>query len=271
LATNYNSTTNFEDFTKTCKLRSRFVLNSSDFEISSHLPASIKIARNASRVNFAGTAFYLQPVCEVRDLYGNLVSGSFPVQASVKNSGGGCLCNVEAGVCKNALESITVQKCDGACSAIQLEHNLNSQGWAVTEDGFARFRNLACTRASCIPECFNGHCDQSVCIDPYQLTCTISAGLCNPCTATSEVFDVFPDVIDKLIPDKIYIVIAGSQHRGISDSGFYRQKILNFSNNIAEAAKSLENVSISDLERCEIKNDRPNKSSQLYIYFQLLL
>ena len=89
-------------------------------------PASIEALVSVLPVAIAGAPFPRQPVCEVRDAFGNRVAQEYAVSVSARDAAGrGCVC-VPAGpgqMCAAASSSRPVQRCaaPGGCAAERLE------------------------------------------------------------------------------------------------------------------------------------------------------
>ena len=229
---------------KLCSLRSQSLVDSNSFVVDSNDPASITISRNISAVTKAGLAFEIQPICEIRDIFDNLVSKSFNVQAVVQNSAGGCLCDfTKNGKCTSSLPSNSIQECAGLCPAAKFSKAPN----VSTIGGVAAFENLACTKASCIPACLPPTCGANNCNQSYRFSCTVWGGLCSPCTAHSNFFDVVPNEVSAIDPGPIQISIAGSPARGVPDAGFF--KTASASAVASGIVTSGANFSISSLTR----------------------
>jgi hypothetical protein len=203
-----------------CTQRSQTLADSNVFQVSSAQPASIRISRNISSVTKAGLSFEVQPVCEVRDMFGNLLMDSYNVQPNITNGAGGCLCDFKKdSECTSSMASLSVQVCEGICPVL----NSGEFGNVSSVGGVAEFQKLACTKASCIPECRS--CGADNCKKPYRFSCTVFGGSCNPCTAYSNFFDVIPNDIYAVHSGPIQIAVAGSPQRGIQSAGFYRSKV----------------------------------------------
>jgi hypothetical protein len=227
-----------------CGMRSQTRLYSKIFIVSSSTPSSIRIKRNVSSVSVAGKSFSIQPICEVRDIFGNLVSESVLVHVFVENDDGdGCICNFKKNSrCDTSLSSPTVQECSSSCPV----NTIGKEPAVYTSGGIAEMNWLACTKASCVPGCSNSSCAPKNCRRPFRLGCRVLAGLCNPCVAYSNYFEVIPNEVSALSPDSVEIAIAGSPSRGKPDSGFFRIKN---SSGILFPVQSGATFSVQDLER----------------------
>jgi hypothetical protein len=237
--------TDYTEMILVCGMRSHARQYSKVFVVFSSTAFSIRISRNVSPVSVAGQSFSIQPICEVRDIFENLISENVSIQVFVENDdGGGCICNFKKNSgCDTSLPSPTVHSCASKCPANSIGEEPNF----VTSGGIAEMHHLACTKASCIPGCSNSSCGPKNCKLPYRLGCRVIAGLCNPCVAYSNYFEVLPTEISALNPAPVQIVIAGSPSRGIPDSGFFRSKsqIIGLTLPVQSGA----NFSVKDLER----------------------
>ena len=208
-----------DELEKLCDLRHQTSVDSNLFQVRSGQPASISISKNVSVVSKAGMSFAIQPACEVRDIFGNLLFDRISIQARVENEAGGCLCDLtKDSECTSASTIASVQVCEGLCPVSKFGTVPNIS--AV--QGIAKFQNLACTKASCIPGCTS--CGLNNCNRPYRFICSVLGGLCSPCVAKSNFFDVVPNDIFAIFPGQVQIVVAGSPSRGIDNAGFYRSK-----------------------------------------------
>ena len=215
-----------QETARICEARGAAATDSAVYVVNSMPDAvAVRVTRSPSGVIFAGEPFAIQPACEVLDSKGNAIDvRDYHVLISVTDSHGqGCLCDLtKSEDCVFVASSSTVQQCppDG-CPFSRVAPAAPPAQQTVL--GEAQWDMLACTKATCFPNCDARRCGHDNCNETraYKVTCTVTGGECNPCTADSDLFHVYPNRYGRIAAGDVQAVQAGSPSEGSQLAGFF--------------------------------------------------